>query len=261
MSGFLGIVEKNLFHATNTAYLNDTSEVVRGRYEVVTTLLALMDAAGVSETVMTALKRLYVGRPYAPTFDLFAVCFSHYNNRLSQWRGYGRGVSIGFDRKKLTKVVGPNLSLNKIWYLDLDQEPFRTFNPQTAISNALSSLNWAHIRNDDFDTWRERIEEAAKILSVRCKHGGFAEEFEWRLLYRAPKKLKAGAIKFRMRGDAIVPFVEVASRHDIRGMITDVVVGPRDRTDEILALKSVDLLRERYRLKYRVDVSRIPFRG
>lgn len=107
LEGFTGIVESKRIWATEIRYLNDESEfnhAVSLLHHAVSNLGPSETLVQVRELFESVLKDAENGVLSKNSQNLFVASFSRHGDQLSQWRGYGkggRGVSLGFDLKKL----------------------------------------------------------------------------------------------------------------------------------------------------------------
>ncbi|MBL8689252.1 MAG: DUF2971 domain-containing protein [Rhodospirillaceae bacterium] len=265
MDGFLGILEKHCFYATNLGYMNDHSELVTGHRHVVGLLLNKLKRHSVSGEVLEHLYKKHIEHWRAPEFNAFATCFCLLAVQLSQWRGYGKGVAVGFNRRGLEKISLPGLSLNRMWYVDVEDEDLKKYSPDAVISGALEQSfqgeDGPELQKANGDVWSSILDGVLDLLKFRCKHGGFVEEYEWRLLYRRPTIGPALPIEFRARSGMIVPFVKIGEGDNILSLIDWVSIGPMSDLDAFLVKQSLEMIKERYGLNFEISRSGIPFRS
>lgn len=262
-SGLLGIFETKSLFATNLGYMNDWSEITTGRTHVAQLLFEGKKAIGVEAGTIATLRSSHMRKWESPNLQEYAVCFCLFNNQLSQWRGYGGGVAIGFDRQKLDRLRTRGLSLNKMWYLNVENEDLKKFSADVVIARTFQRYSEGPVRNDlrngDVSLWTTILDGVQELLAPRCKHGGFAEEHEWRLIYRKPNT-RGLPTDFRIRGNSLVPFVRIGGKRGVLELIKWVTIGPMSRMDEFLTMKALEMTKERYGVSFQISRSGIPYR-
>ena len=232
--GLLGIVTSNVLWATNTLYLNDSSELAYGLSVARTHLHAVVSE---SDVVGQFLRRavglldlpfLLSGRQY------YACCFCEDPDLLSQWRGYadrGGGYAIGFDAEDLARAgTNPNLSLFSIDYGDGPNSDLLAHDIK-ALCQALSSCAEQSAGNED-----TLVSAACELLKLTLifrlfwlKHPGFKEEQEWRILANFDSA-DVSRLRFRQGQTTLVPYVELGladfGNREKKLPIREVVYGP-----------------------------------
>jgi len=164
------------------------------------------------------------------------ICLSAEKDLLSQWRGYaddGRGFCIGFSSSRLTNLAQKisektriKIEYSEIGYLDrLDSEflrEFKVFVDQQAYSSSDSSASLS-IDNVGLQHWVRRVS--------LMKNVAFKEERESRLycLYPDPAFVGFG---YRVAGSKLSPYLELSLEEDLNEIITSVVIGPKNTSDD-----------------------------
>jgi hypothetical protein len=126
-SGFQGIVEDGVFHATSAYFLNDSSEIDYG-CQMFADVLSKRQKLGSGDSIgdlilnkllnrfsdLTQMRHILAG--------IYVVCFCEQPNLLSQWRAYGQngGYSIGFKSSGLKEFradgTSTTITLEKVIY-------------------------------------------------------------------------------------------------------------------------------------------------
>lgn len=128
-SGLRGILEDKCIWATDSAFLNDSTEISYAGYAVERHIENLIQDIKITHptpgssdlyrmdhlsAAKDALVKLNDAEEWAPTASLphiidgatYVSCFTEKPDQLSQWRGYGgRGYSVGFTRDGLNNLV------------------------------------------------------------------------------------------------------------------------------------------------------------
>lgn len=157
---------------------------------------------------------------------IFISCFTEEDDILSQWRGYGddgKGVAIGFLVNRFCVACeneNSMLSLNQVIYDDSLQ-----FGNIAALFRAYET--------EEFDE-KYRVLESLYLLSTVSKNRAFAEEKEWRIIYRPmvfDKKHIHGALedaRYRISNGRVVKYYSLPIN---TGSIVRVVLGPKNQND------------------------------
>ncbi|WP_395714606.1 DUF2971 domain-containing protein [Reyranella sp.] len=243
-AGFQGIIQSGVLRATHCSYTNDRFELlhatkiagscVRDRQQIATDqnerrLLAEMEV-GLAETT------------HFNTLSMFISCFCESDDLLSQWRGYGLGeggIAIGFDAAKLSATAGAWLwqgYLLPVTYSEEKQRQVGTELVTAIVSEYQAVLKSRAVVNPSAALHSDYLSTcaiAANYVAVLCKHHGFAEENEWRLIY-APQQSNqehANRVQFLAKATHLSPFIELPIGSERDGQpdllpITEVRIGP-----------------------------------
>jgi hypothetical protein len=232
---------------------------------------------GVS-TVRKIVKTLYGGK-YAKSADRIAdlsdtsvesnppcvTSFSSQDDLLSQWRAYGGacgGYAIGFNCDAIREVFPKKMGrFRRCRYTESDQR-------------ALVEDYWRHWEgrfsaarsgsNGEEDNGNAEVQSLILRIPVEIvpflKNESFREEKEWRGVVAANMNngVKGGGIKFREKGNELVPYVEVRLPSPLP--VKRIVVGPCPRPKE--SEDSVKLFLRTHGLEHvEVAQSKCPYRG
>lgn len=297
-AGLLGILHTKRMWATNTDYLNDTTEVAFGRrmaleimhpryqelnhHVMPANLVTLLKAPGqvVTDTPIELLApwallgglmhslQTYRERQYYVT----SFCESH--DLLSQWRGYGNyggGYAIGMEFTKPSVQLKDDHSygLLKMLYDETKQRNLLT----RFIDGVLDELNSClpliggkenlNRTNPYFATIVGTANELIRLLPLRFKSPGFSEEAEWRfstgMMNDAVNDVQhVNEVKYRDSKGMITPYLEL--RIDVPELqIKSIYCGPTLHPE--LSIHSVSMLLARYGMQgVIVGRSTIPFK-
>jgi hypothetical protein len=253
---FLKIIEERSVWLSGISLANDTME---GRI-VAETLMQLADESNLPLDQRSHLREAV--EVVGSIFEGFAFCLSRASDQLSQWRGYafdGAGYSIGFSRNYLCKLATEEWSdkgrfqLGDMKYeveehkrlagpafevlAKLVKDDALTFSSQYGglMTYPLPPLEQVK-RDKAFEKAKELLllKAADALHSLQLlKQSGFHEETEVRLITMAtPSQNKA--IKFRARGQDLVPYLPIELRSlDGLSPIREVWIGPKNRTRHI----------------------------
>ena len=261
-AGLEGILKSRKFWATDTHFLNDSSEITYAD-QMMSTILNDRMTTIAGNSILQDIYYDVLGRKYGlPSVirawddDFYVVSFSQDGNLLSQWRAYGAdgaGYAIGIRPHDLEeKIEGATalaygkrgLAFIKVCY-DEDEQ-------RALILDVVD--RGEEIIKDEYRSRTESehksfCETAAKALStimwqfvVFLKHPDFREENEWRVVKKrwganAMPGINDGAkkgVKYRTRAsdNARISYLELdfASRDDAQLIpIEEIRLGPRLR--------------------------------
>ncbi len=272
IEGLLGIISSRTLFATHYGYLNDAAEgnVIRNlimplleaeiaelfpKLEARNLLAGFYDFHGASgrrtqaEGMYKALVK--VANDISP---IFVASFCRHDEGqppykdglLSQWRGYadGGGVAIEFDEGGIDALVAgetKKYALNVVKSDDVHYERYEVLfdaNAYKGFAGATMRDVFSNIGHDISDlTGDADIDAIVRNFVTTApymKHGGFAEEREYRIAAARVRKdkippssaLLLKAVKFRTRNGLIIPYIEIFGENTGTLPILSFVVGP-----------------------------------
>lgn len=268
--GLLGIIGSGQIWATDTAFLNDVSEVKYAMEKMKAALesrISKADFVAVSKMFEMAFEERRTG----------VVCFCANGDLLSQWRGYAApgGYAIGFDPSALAErwLGEEGLFLPVEYGRETVQDSTERW-ADTVVAEWNAALGGdlaAKVGGRSEADIEELVDELAPLLqsfegavahlfgmAPRFKDPAFSEENEWRLitpLHRAGRRIAT-----RASPSGLVPYREVAYQGDPSNTpIRAVRIGPGSDVRQRTAV--ADLLRECGYQDVEVLMSELPFRG
>jgi Protein of unknown function (DUF2971) len=150
--------------------------------------------------------------PQPDTFPpIFVACPSGVENSLNQWRAYGQGeggISLGFHAPLLTK----NANKFRAYIVPVIYNSEEKRETLTNLLANATQLYTTHVKNheDDEDVHLKQWVAAFSIhiayLAPLMKDAAFAEEQEWRIIYRPEYRTQ---VKFIPRPAVLSPYVEL----------------------------------------------------
>lgn len=232
-NALLSIFHNRQVWATDTGYLNDSTELV-SLFDGVDYHLKSVS----TDTEKYVRDRMLIITKFAPKFranliglSSYVSCFSEDGDVLSQWRAYGAngmGFAIGFEPKELRVLEkGGGGTLKRMIYGGNKEEQI-VLDYFNKIVAALSSLTPGFDKYGfptmDLEEWlRLRMSEFLHEVAFECKHPAFHEEREWRILGGT------GDLRFRASNNRIVPYklLDISSVDDAsKAPIKEIVIGP-----------------------------------
>jgi hypothetical protein len=274
-SALNAILHSRVLRATNAILLNDENEI---KYSLKLLKACIDDRSGAADLGApntTSDRAMWATVQELLRFtEVYVSCFCESGDLLSQWRGYGeRGrYALGYSSESLSRITKGRLALVKVNYSQRDHEQ----HIRDLVSRWRTQLENAPLQDeDDRSRWIGELifAEAFTALAVGFKDPAFAEEREWRLVYRySSRSTSEGAqlddglgLQFDVvvRGNLLVPYVTLGAPDGEAGRLppSRIVVGPT--RDPVLAGYAVE--RSLKLLGYpsnsvRVDHSAVPLR-
>jgi hypothetical protein len=304
-SGLHGILANKKIWATHTSFLNDTEEVVGFFSQVLPVILKpvyeryIAESEYLQQCVQDSrrlgfdlfdqdLKKFVQGFQdaqvrstdhYVVSFCTASDAWVSQHGLLSQWRGYGLdgGYAIVFDRERLGALLEQEgrvyheegLFLGDVQY-HLAQDTLIEDQQVQEDIEQISECFYAYLLTADIQKVYPAFESITR-LSIFCKHRGFEEEQEVRIVITEPSiemgrdpekpddKLYRKTHSY-LRNGAVVPCVHLFGDQKLETLpIRRIIVGPHpDKKDR---KKTVEILLRNYGIDAEVVVSDTPFRG
>jgi hypothetical protein len=250
-AGLEGILRTQKLWASSLEYLNDSAELAHPR-ELMRAELVHRAERNSSTEVKEVLLEASVELQRIANLHACAFSLSRWGDLLSQWVAYcprTGGFSLGFHPADLrTLAVEHGLIFGPCVYNPEQQAPLIREIGEMMESTAVSIL----------PTTSERGKELARAMmpglfahfsrvAPFIKHGSFAQEAEWRLVFASPSIDKV-PLGIRVTPTMLVPYAVVdPTLNGRRHPFTEVIVGPCPQPR--LALRAASLL---------IDVAQLP---
>ncbi len=239
-AALLNIFKSNELWATNAAYTNDRTEILH----------SLRRLKGIAEEGKKERRgdpatdtMLAVADNFYSIIEAYLVCFCAAEDLLSQWRAYGQqgGYALGFESSGLRHLLqGGQVMLIPVVYDDAEQDRLireLVSRWRGAFTDLLPEEDIRQVRK--LGAWA--FAQSFSLLAVAFKNRTFAEEQEWRLLYRRQQIIPDGSgltVSFRDRYGMITPYVVFGAAPPKKDSVAvlpvrDIVMGPT--TDPRLA--------------------------
>lgn len=164
--------------------------------------------------------------------DVYVASFSMLGDQLGQWRGYadfGKGISIGFNLDRLRRNVQA-VSHWVVYEQDLQEVIAKTLvnRIQEDLRLLVNEANAERVKEEVLE-WMPSL---MSLMYARLKHPAFAEEAEFRVCVAGVLGPLFSTRKFRPRGPALIPYLELTFYDHDRGIgsapmpIEEVILGP-----------------------------------
>lgn len=278
-AGLLGVVSSRSVWATDSRFLNDSTEIVH------TLLLAKRIAGHIYMDDDYLAPLAYALRHALGTMEnqaVFVTSFSEKPDLLSQWRGYcpgGAGVCIGFDKNEIEQHCSQlGYRLEKCVY----EHDALLGRIEEIVHDCFAKLPQPRISRQQYDNLdsREQVEYAInyqsrlghipdesaidEILADACrkiamlaplfKHEGFHEEAEWRIVATEPIGV---TLHFRPGPSYLCPYVEVPILKN-KSTLRAIILGPNPNHQRAQTSVQMMLSFEEFD-DVKVSASSIPF--
>ncbi|WPP49398.1 DUF2971 domain-containing protein [Catalinimonas niigatensis] len=213
-NGLVGILTEGKLRASHFGYMNDGQELI---YYILNFLnpatTTFINEKALSEKLFEKFKEHYrINNPFFQPFsaNLFITSFSEEGNDLSMWRSYTPqgGFSIGFAKEGIKSLVSKNEEFSQCKYIDRNSEKLsateyvREVFQRPYVLKELSKEN-----SNGFQNVMNYLKREYSFQAVNVKNIEFSHEKEWRLCYFI--KSNDDKIKFRTKGQLIIPYIEI----------------------------------------------------
>jgi Protein of unknown function (DUF2971) len=254
-NGLKGIFENRVLWATDIRYLNDSKEYQYG-LEIFSDLLRGKDEF--KNYTLDAVTKYSLNESLD---NKYVICFSEESNSLTQYTTYAEnayGYCVGFDLEKLNEILNSqfpdnfiarelNYSLEEIkLHIDsainefIEYEKLNLENLSESVKPAISRIEREQDESQsEFENRKSSLEEITKKSAgtsismfaqrklmrqlVFCKHPGFKQEKEFRILIYNQIE---NQVEHRLRRGVFVPYVKVELGDSINDLIKEVYLGP-----------------------------------
>lgn len=234
--GLLGIISSGEFWATNTAFLNDRTEIKHTLKIAKCLLEEKKQELKLQQPLSESLEKGFSAmNDTIDSFDkhiaVYVVSSCEYKDLLSQWRAYGSGggYAISLNRSKLNELVikkfnqinninnmdfsAPWVSLVRAVYDETDQKKQTDILLSKWVNLFTQPDNWGGEQDITKSQIQLLFAKCLSYLALSFKDHSFEEEYEWRLIYGSQRKfIKNGTgykVEVRTRNNVLLPFVKI----------------------------------------------------
>lgn len=206
---FCRIVESEEVWLTDIFCMNDSAEHYWLR-RVAKELLEAEYSAQIDDVSEYLKSKLF---PENEETELYCFCLSKDGDLLSQWRAYaddGRGVAIGFSRDYLSGLAADPRGILRLEEIIYDPAEQKAIIREIVDGNRSMCKRFAHEPDDSLPKDLAQASGRAHLWhqAVRCKHPGFREEQEVRLICdpRGKTPVVFSERKYRERDGLLIPY-------------------------------------------------------
>jgi hypothetical protein len=214
IEGLVGIVSTRKFFLSDMMASTDQSEIRYG-LNVVREVLKDQSKNLVAAKLLEGFPETELWWGIGRHLFVHAVCFCATNDVLTQWRGYspvgGAAISLNFGELRLRAdhgefALGPMFYGNDVQQALVKRMLTRGEEHLRRLPFAFSDMYAAEVADAGNDLLF-RVAQRLLILALYFKHPAFASEQEWRVF--SVETDDPRGLKFRIRGGAIAPYVEL----------------------------------------------------
>jgi len=280
--GVAGIISNHEIWMSNTAFLNDTTELrmLQNAQSI------LKDDDFTNEYVKREWRRIQGQRSLQTNY--YMASFSRAENQLEQWRAYG-GFCIGFDAKELQREKGISLfrclyRTNDIrrWILKREEKQVLQDRSDVPLYNEILAFGLIHIASIKYKNANFKSEKEVRLITTSDHTWAFPDNpdiyeenlpihFRRHPVYGFPVPYVKFFIEQDGKSSAINPkeqememkarkLREEGSKRRKLLPITEVMIGPMAHQKEAKTACEI-LLAERGYKNVEVNISSIPYRG
>lgn len=213
--GLVGIVTSKTFFLSDMMASTDQTEIRYGLDIVQDVRRQLLGERGSDPFLEPFLT--FNGAGLGDSWFVHAICFCAKDDVLTQWRGYSPagGCAIGVDFKRLKQKATNGAILARMLYASDKQREIIRRIMDCGQRLYRRMLKASEQEDKETDLRSDFLTEVAVHLlrSVsRFKHPAFSSEDEWRFF--APVDTSDAQMRFRMRGNAVIPYNELSFASD-----------------------------------------------
>ena len=204
--GVIGILQSCQLWCTDIRFLNDSRELTWTQ-EIANNLLERNAASLSNERVKGLHAEWRRALGFFPGYPLYVASFSEERDQLSQWRAYGHGggYAIGLAPEQLIQAIPhaplPGMLLRCIYDVDEQHALVR------AALDRLTSVFERQPSDTSPASFAHHFFGYLLVAGACFKHPKFAEEREWRLVFRSRMPDRA-ATDFRVGTSTVVPYIK-----------------------------------------------------
>lgn len=244
MDGLKGILNNKTLWFTDYRHLNDPNELMHGIALAKAILKRRFNGEEPDNYLCRWIDGFLTGRIFDRAFEFFIASFSRDGDELGQWRAYaddGTGVAIGFapglfaPNEEKNKDPRKNVFVGPVLYRDTQTQRrhAKGIDKSGLIVNAAYKYAVRHLRDskiqEEFVRQLALSVVATPLLwnALTCKHWGYRQEDEVRLVILGDKRGFKGKVSKRTRDGQVVRYIPY-SIPKIRepGNIARLVIGP-----------------------------------
>lgn len=234
-NGINGIINHNCFWATKSDFLNDPNE-----FSHIQRILAQV----CQETIRdTALREMFLHDSiYAGTEkkrEYFVLSFSNCRDSITMWSEFGNktGYNIGFSSNRIIARIEEAAEIayhGLVVYQTKQQMQLIRKNLCSYLPNLLRlplegilKLGSQNPQDALYQKACRKFRRTAEVYAMFFKHEGFAEEQEYRFVF---KRQKDTMVQFRAKDGFMLPYIEIPlSGQNLP--IEEIIVAPQNHID------------------------------
>lgn len=261
-NGINGIINNNCFWATKSDFLNDPNEFSH--------IQRIIDQVCQENIKNEDLKKMFLKDSiYAKqekSREYFVLSFSNCRDSITMWSEFGNktGYNIGFRSDDIIARIEEAAEIayhGLVIYHTKQQMQLIRKNLCNYLPNLLRmplkeilELGRQNPQNDIYQKACRKFQRTAEVYAMFFKHEGFAEEQEYRFIF---KKQKNTVVHFRAKDGFMLPYIEIPlSEKNLP--IEEIMVAPQNHID--LAKNGMEYMLRAKGYKANVSLSNIKLR-
>lgn len=234
LSGLKGIIQNKSLWATHIFFMNDKNESIHGFQCLKNTVESLnpsIFSEQNKEQLINAINQYDIyskERALSKESQVYNLSFCLENDKLSQWRGYGKeqGVCLEFDKDELLDRFNC-LNLNVV----SDEVIYTEENATVEMNNKI--MSFFEKRNstpseDGFEMFCQFHNMVGQLIPF-FKNQGFIEEREFRIVFTPFNELPD--ISFRTNNNSLVPYINAPFDKNGKIPLKSITIGPAKDKD------------------------------
>ena len=267
LSGLKGILESNEFWLSDHRFLNDPSEHSYGQelaIDVIDKLIQQPEDGKFSSLVKEVMREIADASPV-----FYVASFSLAQDRLDQWKGYGRtnqGVCLVLESDVALGCQGVLTQLPTIEPLEVIYDPTEQ---RRRLETVISIFREEFVSrpcnvSTTFSLWQKNLAFLIAYQLIRFKHREYSSEEEIRLVLSCGSPiLDQRKLTHRVSNGRLIPYVTTKNQSlptNAKLPLKGVIVGPLATQDAVIRSIEVFLSNMGYENVF-VRGSSVPFRG
>lgn len=278
-TGLKGILESKKIWFTDFRHLNDPSEFFHGIEIICETISLINESASAEVQRCFGLLLHLLNSDISSSLDFYIASFSQRRNDLGQWRSYadnGRGYNLGFAPEvfaPITDVITKPEEAVFAGKIEYDRK-INIHRARKIIEPLIKIIDGAILKYPQHFKNKIILHEFVAVLAklslpqffwhaLTTKHPAYEHEKEIRLIIIGmhTKLQEAKAIKTRLRGGEIVPYLESDDLFRKLSSPMEIIVGPTAVADAERTVRTFLEISGYEADKVKIDRSDIPYRS
>ena len=254
-NGINGIINHNCFWATKSDFLNDPNEF--------SYIHGIIDEVCQENMKNPAWTEMFLadslGADREKSREYFVLSFSRCRDSITMWSEFGNktGYNIGFQSDKIIARIEDAAEIAYDGLVVYDTKKQKQL-IRRVICNYLPSLFRMPLdeilnagsqdrQDSNYRKACRKFQKTVEVYSMFFKHEGFAEEQEYRFVF---KKQKNTAVHFRAKDGFLLPYIEIPLSEGLLP-IEEIMIAPQNHID--LAKSGIEYML--YTKGYHAEVS------
>lgn len=268
------ILNKNIFWVSKSDFLNDSTEIIYIQEIIDDVCSRIIDASNEDDLEFKKIISTIIQNTNNTLHDLYVLSFSENNDSQTLWSAYSSftGYNIGIDINEIGEHINNIGTLGvehgKVIYEKSKQESIL----EDEIKIFYKFFKETDLASESYDTNRFFFSIRMVVYSLFFKNPVFKNEEEYRFIFRREKSLLKNKlrypneieVKFRIRNDILIPYIEIPLHADEgqysgRIPIKSICIGPKNNID--IAKQGLEFFLENKKYdSIKIEKSKLPLR-